>query len=168
MQRIHIAASAIAGLLGFAVMQFVPGPEIAHPPVVTSQTIEANMDVPVPVAAIFSKACRNCHSNETAVPWYGKLAPGSWLLARDVNKARRAMNLSTWNLGAGRSPGLAAATLAAACTDIRSGRMPLPQYRLMHPESRLSEADKQAFCQWANQSSRDLLTRAAKIRVHRR
>ena len=144
---------------GLAVLQLVPGMGVVNPPVQQWQTIEASVEIPARVSAVLARACRNCHSNETVVPWYGKLAPGSWLLARDVNKARRAMNLSTWAVGPGSRPRAAAATLAAACADIRSGRMPLAPYRLMHPESRLSAGDKQAFCDWANRSSKELLSR---------
>lgn len=160
MKRLHLAAAAAASMaVGVAALQLAPGLDVVNPPVQRWQTIEAGVDVPAPVAAILARACRNCHSNETVTPWYGRLAPGSWLLARDVNRARRAMNLSTWAVGPGSRPGLAAATLAAACADIRSDRMPLAPYRLMHPESRLSASDKRTFCDWANRSSRDLVSR---------
>lgn len=39
-------------------------------------------------------ACYDCHSNETAWPWYAQIAPASWLVTRDVNKGRDAMNFS--------------------------------------------------------------------------
>ncbi len=158
MKRRHLAAAAATISVGMAVIQLVPGLNVVNPPVQRWQTIEASVDVPAPVAAILARACRNCHSNETVIPWYGRLAPGSWLLTRDVNKARRAMNLSTWAVGPAAQPGVAAATLAAACADVRSDRMPLAPYRLMHPESRLSAGDKQTFCDWANRSSRKLVS----------
>ena len=44
----------------------------------------------------FSGACSNCHSTETAWPWYSKVAPASWLGERDVLEARKVMNLSRW------------------------------------------------------------------------
>jgi hypothetical protein len=121
------------------------------------QTLEANIDVPPAVASILSKACKNCHSNETAWPWYGRM------IERDVKRARAAMNFSTWASGPGRNARVAAATLAAACADIRSDRMPLAPYRLMHPESRLSRADKKVFCDWANGSSSELLSRGLRV-----
>ena len=150
---------------GLVILQLTPGMGVLNPPVQQWQTIEASVDVPAAVSAILARACRNCHSNETVVPWYGKLAPGSWLLARDVQRARRAMNLSTWAVGPGRHPGTAAGTLAAACADIRSNRMPLASYRLMHPESRLSAVDQRIFCDWANHSSQELLSRRAPSRA---
>ncbi len=162
MKRRHLTAAAAATMaVGMAALQLAPGMDVVNPPVQRWQTIEASVAVPAPVAAILARACRNCHSNETVVPWYGRFAPGSWLLTRDVNRARRAMNLSTWAVGPGRQPAVAAATLAAACADIRSDRMPLAPYRFMHPESRLTAGDKHTFCAWANRWSRDLVSRRA-------
>jgi len=157
---IFVAVAAAAGAIGVAAMVAArPDPQAQTPRVQPWQTIEAKMAVPPAVAKILARACRNCHSNETIWPWYASLAPMRWMLERDVKRARQAMNFSTWATGAGRTPALAAATLAAACADIRSDRMPLAPYRLMHPESRLSKSDKQVFCDWANRSSNDLLSR---------
>ena len=46
------------------------------------------------VFAILPKACMDCHSNETHWPRYSKVAPMSWLVARDVERARKVMNIS--------------------------------------------------------------------------
>ena len=150
---VPIAAAALAAL------QWVPTMPAVNPPVQQWQTLEANFEVPSAVAAILGRACGNCHSNRTSLPWYAKAAPVSWLVLRDVSKARAAMNFSTWATGPGRNPGIAAAMLAAACADVRSGRMPPAPYRMLHPESRLGKTDQQAVCDWANHSSHDLLSR---------
>jgi len=50
------------------------------------------MDAPPEVEAILRRACYDCHSNETKWPLYARVAPGSWLMARDVNKGRSRMN----------------------------------------------------------------------------
>jgi hypothetical protein len=130
-----------------------------HLPAEQWQHIDVNMYVPPAVSKIIARACSNCHSNDTVWPWYARIGPIGWMLERDVNRARAAMNFSTWAAGPGRNPTVAASTLAAACADIRSDRMPLAPYRLIHPESQLSKADKQLFCDWANRSSRELLSR---------
>lgn len=159
MKQLHWARiPAGIGAIAFLVLQVLPGPSRDNPPVNHTETLEASLEVPAPVSVILNRACRNCHSNETAWPWYSKVAPGSWLVAGDVRKARKAMNFSTWAKGPGRSPGIAAAMLAAACADVRSGRMPLPQYQVMHPESRLNAADQAVFCEWADGLSTRLLS----------
>jgi hypothetical protein len=41
-------------------------------------------------------ACFDCHSNLTTWPWYSKIAPVSWLVQRDVDGGRAALNFSEW------------------------------------------------------------------------
>ena len=42
------------------------------------------------------KACYACHSNETKWPWYSNIAPGSWLIQKDVDEGRDELNFSEW------------------------------------------------------------------------
>jgi hypothetical protein len=103
--------------------------------------------VPQPVAAIVRRSCGNCHSNATDWPWYGKVAPVSWMLAKDVSEARRNINFSEWLDP--RKPYLAAGEAAQVCEAVSSGEMPLPRYLMLHPDARLSGAEKRAICQWS-------------------
>src|ERR1700721_1979130 len=52
--------------------------------------------VPPEVRAILTAKCADCHSAEARVPLYGRFAPVSWLMERDIVEARDAMNLSQW------------------------------------------------------------------------
>ena len=52
--------------------------------------------VPKEVMSIFKRACYDCHSNETIWPWYGKIAPISWSVARNVRYGRAYVNFSIW------------------------------------------------------------------------
>ena len=110
---------------------------------------------PAHVARIFTRSCADCHSNQTRWPWYSKVPPASWIVSQDVNRGRKAMNLSEWSIQ--KNPTLAATTLMAACVDMRSGRMPLPGYRLLHPDSRLTSAEIHAVCEWTSTESRRIL-----------
>src|SRR4051812_25327939 len=112
-----------------AAMQLLPGPSRVNPRVDERETLEANVAVPTPVAAMLQRACSNCHSNETKWPWYTRMAPASWMIAKDVEGARKVMNFSRWSSQTGRRPELAIATLSAACTDLQTGRMPKWNYR---------------------------------------
>ena len=49
-----------------------------------------------PWNGVKENACYDCHSNETVWSWTAYLAPGSWLVVRDVHKARDEFNLSEW------------------------------------------------------------------------
>jgi len=141
------AAAILAGTV-FSALQIVPGPAKTNPPVLPGHTIEDNLRLTSAVSGLLQRACADCHSHQTRWPWYSRIAPLSWNIAQDVNSARRAMNFSEWSTGAGRLPGSAVGTLAAACANVKSGRMPLARYLLLHPEARLSAQDQAMFCEW--------------------
>ncbi len=82
-------------------------------------------------------ACFDCHSNETIWPWYANLAPVSWLVQHDVEEGRRHLNFSDWRRG--ERKGEKPKELREVITE---GEMPPLQYRLIHAEARLSEAQK--------------------------
>ena len=128
--RIGIVVIAIGAAL-FLLIQIIPiGPQRTNPPVVA----EPKWDSPQ-TRALAKRACFDCHSNETGWPWYSYIAPVSWLLAYDVLNARAAFNFSDWHAGDMSS--------AAMAAQINSGRMPLPQYRVMHPTARFTDTEKQ-------------------------
>ena len=82
-----------------------------------------------------ARACFDCHSNLTKWPWYSNIAPVSWLIQRDVDGGRAALNFSEWN-----KPQDGAGDAAEA---IASGSMPPWFYPIMHPNASLSKADQQ-------------------------
>jgi hypothetical protein len=147
--------------LGLAVIQFLPVKRLRNPAVIPSHTIEASLSVPAPVETILRSACKDCHSHETRWPWYAKVAPFSWMVAGDVERARRAMDLSEWSEKAGARPGIAVGTLMAACAGVEAQRMPPAGYRQMHPEARLTAAQVDTLCGWVTAEARLLRKQAA-------
>ena len=138
---------ALLGILAFAVLQLAPAPyELTKPAVDQKLSVAADPDAPPEVLKVLRRACMDCHSYETNIPWYGRVAPSSWALAKDVTEARAAMNLSEWGV---KSAAVHLALSAAACADVRSGKMPKKQYVLLHPEAALSGADVEAVCGWS-------------------
>ena len=83
------------------------------------------------------RACFDCHSNETAWPGYTRVAPVSWLVQRDVEAGRDALNFSQWN-----RPQAEAARAADA---VHHGQMPVRVYALMHAHARLTAAERAAL-----------------------
>lgn len=124
-----IAALIGIGLVAFVVIQFVPV-ERTNPPVVREPNWDSSQ-----TRALMERACFDCHSNETKWPWYTKVAPASWAIARDVQEGRRELNYSEWY------PDEENESLEA----IQEGAMPPRQYLLMHPEARLSDAEMQTL-----------------------
>jgi hypothetical protein len=125
----RVVRVALAVFVGFCLLQLVPyGWWHENPPVVR--------DAPWPdaeVAAIARGACYDCHSNETEWPPYSWVAPMSWLVRNDVESGRRELDFSDWDEHADDAHHAAEA--------IQDGVMPPPQYRLMHPDARLSDEE---------------------------
>jgi cytochrome c len=105
-----------------------------------------NAAVTPQVRGILQEKCADCHSTQTRTPFYGRFAPISWLLERDIVEARKAMNLSQWNSSSDEQQ----QTLQAKIVQqVKSRNMPVLQYRLIHWNARITDADEQAIVQWA-------------------
>jgi hypothetical protein len=128
-----------AFLLAVVFIQFIPT-HMDNPPV------ETEIQTPSEVGKILVKACYDCHSNRTKWPWYGRIAPVSWLLARDVTEAREEINFTTWNR---YHPAIRAVYRRKIWEEVKGGHMPPFFYNLMHPEARLSHEEKEALRLWS-------------------
>jgi hypothetical protein len=139
---------AVTGTLCFAGLQVLPRADRTNPAVVPGHSLQVSTPVPESVKGVLRRACMDCHSHETRWPWYSHVAPLSWGMTSDVARARKAMNLSEWTTQSGRSPVTSIGILTAMCAGVKSGRMPLPKYALLHPEARLTDEDRKAVCDW--------------------
>lgn len=101
-----------------------------NPPVIA----EPNWDSPR-TRELFMRACGDCHSNETVWPWYSRVFPVSALIANDVNEGRFRFNISEWGMRENEA--------GEAAEIVQEGEMPPGQFLLMHPEARLTPAEKQ-------------------------
>jgi cytochrome c len=98
------------------------------------------------VRQVLASKCADCHSNATHWPAYSRVAPGSWLIERDVAEGREHLNLSEWqNYDADRQIDL----LGKIASEARAGGMPVKQYLWLHPSARLSDPEQQLLYVWA-------------------
>lgn len=124
--------------VAFVAIQFVPV-DRTNPPV--------TMDIaaPEPVRGFLRNSCYDCHSNETVWPWYSKVAPVSWLVARDVNEGREHLNFSTWDA---YSPMERADHLEEMYEEVAEGEMPMAIYLRTHPDAKPTSSDLQSLSAW--------------------
>jgi Haem-binding domain len=136
-----IRLSVVVGIVVFVGMQLVPVKGIGSNP-----TERYNMNPPPAVEAIMRRACFDCHTNETRWPLYARIAPGSWLMSRDVNKGRKHLNFSEWGSTDEDERNL---DLQNCWDQVESGEMP-PWFYIypMHLHARLSQADKDTLKAW--------------------
>jgi Haem-binding domain len=102
------------------------------------------------VGATLVRACGNCHSNQTVLPWYGHVAPVSWWIHRHLREGREELNFSEWTTYSAQRR---RSELESICGVISNGRMPPASYRVLHSESRLQAQDKEVICAWAANES---------------
>jgi mono/diheme cytochrome c family protein len=126
-----------------ALLQVIPfGHEHSNPAVIQ----EPAWDSPR-TRALAKRACFNCHSNETAWPWYSGIAPASWLTQRDVNKGRSHLNFSEWS----DDPMLQPDDIVQ---EVQAGNMPPWFYLPMHPEAKLTAEERASLVQGLQRSLR--------------
>jgi hypothetical protein len=119
-------------------------PEFTHPPVTGTPS------VPEEVAQIYERACFDCHSNETKLKWYDKIAPASWLVAKDVREGRARFNFSEWNkLSAADQQTI----LWETVNEMIAGKMPLQSYDALHPDAGISAGDIAILKRYVNSLS---------------
>lgn len=114
-------------------------PEKTNPPVTGEVT------APAEVLPLLRRACYDCHSNETKWPWYADVAPVSWLVVHHTDDGRKHLNFSTW---ASYEPKKQAHKLEECEELVQSGDMPMPGYVALHPEAKLSDAEKATLLAW--------------------
>ena len=136
---------------------------LVNPPVDPQHTIEANIPTPQGVVAILQRACYDCHSNGTHWRWYSRIPILSSIIRSDVERARRILNFSEWSEHAGLKPAVAASTLMAGCASIQAGKMPKAPYPFFHAGARLSEQDKNQFCEWSKTEAMKLVEQRRKV-----
>lgn len=148
----------LVGLVVFLVVGQVVRFPRTNPPIDPAREINASLPLTPTVSGIFERSCDDCHSNRTVWLWYSGVAPASWLVAYDVHNARRRMNFSDWQATTLEQN---SRSLDRMCSDVKKGDMPEWQYLIMHPKAKLSAADVQAVCDWANDAGRKLAQKAA-------
>jgi hypothetical protein len=129
-----VTYAAFALIIILAIIQFVPyGRKQGNPPIVREPTWNSPL-----TRALVQRACFDCHSNETAWPWYSRVAPVSWLIRWDVENGRKKLNFSEWENGMrkGENPN-------KIKEDLVEGEMPPIQYRFIHAEARLTMEERQ-------------------------
>lgn len=110
-----------------------------------SKTLQATTQVSAEVQTIFEHSCYDCHSSQTRWPWYSNFAPVSWLLADHIKDGREELSFSEWGT---YPPKKAGKKLEEICKMVGESKMPLKSYLIIHRDSVMSEADKQAVCNW--------------------
>ena len=97
------------------------------------------------VATILKNACYDCHSNQPTYPWYTSVAPVSWWIKNHINEGSKHLNFSIWQTYTVKRKDH---KLEECVEMIEEGEMPMNSYTWMHPEAKLTDAQKQLLIDW--------------------
>ena len=156
MRWLTVAALTAATCVGLGFVHPFGNPRVE--PAKGLDTLLRGATMPADAKAVLVMKCADCHSSETRWPGYARIAPGSWLIERDIVHARQKMDLSRWeDIPEEKQQAL----MAMIAHQAKTGDMPPLQYRLLHWNATLSKADVQTLSMLGRQTggSEDALAR---------
>jgi len=116
-------------------------------PVRSNPGVSGNLSAPAVVKDALTRACYDCHSNQTQWPWYSAVAPFSWWIHYEVDEGRRRLNFSAWT-DYTSDPGTEDQKLDEVMRLIANHAMPPWYYLAMHPRVQLTSVERDAITRW--------------------
>lgn len=98
--------------------------------------------MPLSVGQILKASCYDCHSAHTQYPWYNRIQPLGWYLENHIKEGRAELDFSEWDNYSDRRK---RSKLKSIISQVAQDEMPLTSYTLMHPEARMTEAEKKVL-----------------------
>ncbi len=141
-KTLRIVLLALLGI--FVIIQFFQIDK-ENPPVVAEQNFVNIVSPPEDITKLLKDACYDCHSHETKYPWYTSVAPVSWWIAGHIEEGREHFNLSEWGTYDAEKK---AHKAEEAAEEVEEGHMPISTYPPLHPEARLSDAQRERLASW--------------------
>lgn len=112
--------------------------------------VAGELKAPAEVKNIFKTSCYDCHSNETNWPWYGYVAPVSWLVTNHVKEGREHLNFSVWETYNSQDKQQLKKRI---WDEVSNDDMPLKIYTYTHPNSVLTLQQKNIIKEWSTSVS---------------
>lgn len=118
--------------------------------------ISKKISIPDSVKTILKNACYDCHSNNTNYPWYSHIQPTGWFMATHIKQGKDELNFSEFGSYSRRKQ---VSKLNEIANSIRDDIMPLPSYKWIHKNARLSTNEKTLLIAWILQSKDSISTK---------
>lgn len=131
-------------LIAFVAIQFVrPAKNVSSD---KSKNVSTLYAVPANVDAILTKACNNCHTNNTIYPWFASVQPVTWWLDDHIKEGKKHLNFdeySTYNLRKQYHK------MEEVIEQVKEKEMPLNSYTWVHGDAKLTNEERVALTTWA-------------------
>ncbi len=106
------------------------------------------------VKTLFQRTCFDCHADQVRHPWYENFPGVHQWMDRDMREAKQHIDMRPDFPF--RSHGTPLEDLEAIAREVAGGEMPPLAYRCMHPETGLSQAEKEIIEKWVVDSQKIL------------
>src|SRR6185436_5204343 len=116
-----------------------------NPPLKEEKDLISGLNPPPGITHILKTSCYDCHSNETAYPWYTNVAPVSWWIKNHINNGREELNFSEWINYTSRKKDH---KLEECVEMVEGNEMPLYSYTLLHRNAILNGDQRHALAVW--------------------
>ena len=137
------------------IIQFIrPSRNIS--PAISANDISNHHPVPANVQDILSRACNDCHTNNTTYPWYTNIQPVGWWMQHHVNEGKRELNFSEF---ASYTPKRQHHKMEEVEEMVDRNNMPLDSYTWIHKNANLKPEEKTALLEWAGKIRNDIATK---------
>ena len=138
-------------LVAFIIIQFFPIDK-TNPPATPGMDFLKIKNTPEKTAKIIRTSCYDCHSNETAYPWYTNISPFSWWVKNHINEGRKHLNFSTFAV---YEPKRQIHKLEECIEMTEKKEMPLESYYLGHQDAKLSDEQRADLIQYFKRVKED-------------
>lgn len=111
-----------------------------------SKNIKNLYAVSTEVETILTKACNDCHTNNTEYPWYAAVQPVTWWLDDHIKEGKKHLNFdeyTTYNLRKQFHK------MEEVVEQVKEKEMPLDSYTWIHRDAKLSDAERATLTTWA-------------------
>ena len=136
----------------FVGIQFVPTNRNQSKVVSKSDFMLVN-NVPQGVQDKLKVSCYDCHSNNTAYPWYNKIQPAAWFLEDHIKEGKDELNFNEWGEYSDRRKN---SKLRSIISQIEDDEMPLDSYTFIHWDAKFSELEKKEIIKYMTQLKNSL------------
>ena len=132
-------------LVAFLIIQFFRVEKNVSAAVAVND-ISTKYTIPEDVHVVLKASCYDCHSNNTAYPWYNNIQPVAWYLADHVKEAKKELNFNEF---ASYKVAKQYRKLEEIINEVEMDEMPIESYTLIHGGTKLNMDQKSKIINWA-------------------
>ncbi len=97
------------------------------------------------IKAVFERACYDCHTNNTRYPWYAHVQPVAWWLNDHIQEGKEHFNFEEFGTYSKKRQ---LHKLEELIEELEEDKMPLPSYRRVHDNARLTPDEVNMIITW--------------------